>query len=188
MAVEIGLVDARGVAAIQGQIVAVYRDVFASPPYVETEEDAARFAARLPRHAANDGFRCAVARDGGRVVGFGYGYASRPGQWWHDVVRTGLDPAEAERWLTGAFELAQLAVLPPWRGRGIGGRLHDRLLDGCPSPTAVATTVEGDNPAVAFYRQRGWATLREGFRYPDVAATYLVMVRDLRPIGQDPDR
>lgn len=187
MGVEIELVEGRR-ATIGPQPVAVYREVFAIPPYAETEEDAARFADRLPRHAANDGFRCAVAHDGGRVVGFGYGYTSRPGQWWHDVVRAGLDPDEAERWPTGAFELAQLAVLAPWRGRGIGGRLHDRLLDGCPSPTAIASVIERDNPAVAFCWRRGWATLREGFRYPGVTGVCLVVVRRLRPTGEGPDR
>lgn len=184
MAVEIELVASPGLGAVREGIVAVYREVFAIPPYAETEEDAARFADRLPRHAASDGFRCAVAQDGGRVVGFGYGYIFRRGQWWHDVVRAGLDPAAAERWLAKAFELAQLAVLPPWQGRGIGGRLHDLLLDGCPSPTAIASTVERDNPAVAFYRRRRWATLLEGFRYPGGTAPYLVLSRDLRPSGE----
>jgi len=188
MDVEVELVGVPSLPAIRAPLVAIYRDVFAGPPYAETEEDAARFADRLPRHAAIDGFRCAVARDDGRVVGFGYGYTTRPGQWWHDVVRAGLDPAAAARWLTGAFELAQLAVLPAWRGRGVGGRLHDRLLAGCPSPTAVATMIERDNPAVAFYRRRGWETLREGFRYPGVPGAYLVVGRSLRPLGEDPDR
>jgi GNAT superfamily N-acetyltransferase len=180
-AARVDLVAPRDVTAIADQIVAVYRAAFSPPPYRETEDDVARYAARLARHTTQDGFRCAVAAEGDRLVGFAYGYVARPGQWWHDTVRAALDPATAARRLDGAFELVELAVIPPRQGQGIGGRLHDLVLAHAPAPNAVTTTAQHENPAVRFYRRRGWLPLLKDFAFPGARMTYLVLGLDLRP-------
>lgn len=181
MAVEIALVDSRDVVAIEDRIVAAYREVFSRPPYRETEQDVARYAERLPRHAAQDGFRGAVATEGDRLLGFAYGYLGRPGQWWHDTVRRALDAETAARRLDGAFELVELAVVPAAQGRGLGGRLHDLVLAHAPAPTAVTTTAQHENPAVRFYRRRGWEPFLEDFAFPGARLTYMLLGRDLPP-------
>jgi len=178
---RVDLVAPRDVAGIADQIVAVYREAFSPPPYRETEDDVDRYAERLPRHATQDGFRCAVATDGDHLVGFAYGYVGRPGQWWHDTVRRALDPAVAARRLDGAFELVELAVVPAVQGHGLGGRLHDLVLAHAPAPNAVTTTAQHENPAVRFYHRRGWLPLLEDFAFPGARLTYLVLGLDLRP-------
>ena len=41
-------------------------------------------------HVRRAGFRAvATLTTEGRLAGFGYGYTSGPGQWWHDQVRAG---------------------------------------------------------------------------------------------------
>ena len=43
-------------------------------------------------HVRRAGFRAvATLTTDGHLAGFGYGYASGPGQWWHDQVRSALD-------------------------------------------------------------------------------------------------
>ena len=177
--IELEVVGAPDVPAMRHQIEAIYRDAFSAPPYRENEAVVASFVERLPRHAAREGFRCAVARDGDRLLGFAYGYVGAPGQWWHDQVRAALSPSMAERWLDGAFEFTELAVLPSAQARGIGGRLHDLLLSRTPSPTAVTTTLREGNPAVRFYRRRGWETLVDDFRFPGGPAPWLILGCDL---------
>lgn len=146
----------------------VYRAAFAAPPYNEGPAELMRFMETLPRHAQRAGFRCVVAREKttGRIVGFAYGYASQPSQWWHDTIRQALSREKADEWLSDAFEFVELAVTPVFQGYGIGGRLHDALLADLPYRTAVLSTYQGDTNAMRLYRKRGWVTLLENFVYP----------------------
>jgi ribosomal protein S18 acetylase RimI-like enzyme len=147
------------------EVVDVYREAFGASPYFEGDDEVARFAREvLPRHAGRAGFRCVVARDEGAVVGFGYGYTSAPGQWWHDWVASLLGLALADEWMGDAFELVELAVRPAAQGRGHGARLHDAVLAGLPHRTALLSTRDEDTPARRLYHRRGWVPLREGWR------------------------
>ena len=112
----------------------------------------------LPRHAVRDGFRFLAARTlPGRLVGFAYGYRGEPGQWWHDLVAAAMDDELRRRWLSpGHFELAELHVHPEFRRRRIATRLHDELLAGIPSRTAVLSTQVHNEPARALYAGKGW--------------------------------
>lgn len=186
MAVDLEIVAASGVPSIQDQVVAVYRDLFPMPPYGETAEDIAGFAARLPRHAARDGFRGAVAREEGEPLGFADGHVGAPGRWWHDLVWAALGPGIAARWLVGAFALVELAVVPAAQGRGIGGRLHDAVFGGTSARTEVTSTPRDGNPAVRFYRRRGWHAVHDAVFYPNGATPHLVLGRDLGPPADRP--
>jgi ribosomal protein S18 acetylase RimI-like enzyme len=111
----------------------------------------------LPRHAAREGFRLVESRDqDGELVGFGYGYTSAPGQWWHDRVAEALgEPVRS--WLPGVFEVVTLAVRVDRQGQGIGGRLFDELTSGV---ERGALSVWEEAPrAVSLYLGRGWQVL-----------------------------
>ena len=112
------------------------------------------------RHLARDGFRLATARDGRRLTGFAWGYTGGRGQHWSDLVADSLSQRVADTWLGEHFELVELAVLEEFRRQGVGGRLHDVLLDGLPHQRALlSTTDDEDDPAVRLYRARGWVSL-----------------------------
>src|SRR6185437_6347639 len=82
------------------------------------------------RHAKLSHFRCRLALDAhGDMLGFGYGYTSLPGQWWHDLVRRAVRE-DADYWLREAFELSELHVRPDVQGHGIGERMLRSLADG----------------------------------------------------------
>jgi ribosomal protein S18 acetylase RimI-like enzyme len=135
----------------------------------------------LPRHAGRDGFRFVAARAAdGRMAGFAYGYRGAAGQWWHDLVAEALGEERAERWLPpGHFEFVELPVRPECRRGGIGSRLHDALLDGLDSPTAVLSTERTNEPAIKLYRGRGWRVICDEIRFGPEYPPYLVMGRDL---------
>jgi ribosomal protein S18 acetylase RimI-like enzyme len=140
----------------------------------------ARIDEILPRHVVRDGFRFLGAFADGRLVGFVYGYRGGAGQWWHDRVASALGADGTERWLgPGHFEFTELHVRAEYQRRGIGGRLHDALLDGVDAPTAVLSTQTDNEPAIALYAGRGWQVI---VPYLDFGSgrPFLIMGLDLR--------
>ena len=130
----------------------------------------------LDRHCMYPGFSGLVAQDeNGIVLGFTYGYHSKSGQWWHDLVHPSLEAAFHADWLDDAFEFVELAVAPGFQGRHIGSRLHDALLLNVPGRTALLSTLPGDTPATRLYRSRGWITLVSDFKYFPAGEEVLLM-------------
>jgi ribosomal protein S18 acetylase RimI-like enzyme len=120
----------------------------------------ARIEDILPRHMTREGFRFLGAFADRRLVGFVYGYGGGPGQWWHDRVAAALGDDEAAHWLApGHFEFTELHVRSEFRRRGIGGSLHDAVLDGIDAPTSVLSTQTDNEPAIALYLGRGWQVI-----------------------------
>lgn len=126
-------------------------------------------------HASRAGFRACFALEGSRVVGFGYGYLTAPGQWWHDVVAGALAPSVRDSWLSGAFELAELHVLPDFQGGGLGRALLTCVLAEAAAPRALLSTMDRDTPARHLYRSVGFVDLRTGFRFPGGAEDFCIM-------------
>jgi len=177
----IEVLDGTRIGPFRQGIVDVYRQAFGGDPYYEEEEQVQRFAGdTLPRHAERGAFRCVVALDAGRaVVGFAYGYVGGPGQWWYDTVASRLGPERLRVWARDYFEFVELAVSTPARRRGIGGALHDALLEGLPHRTALLSTWQQETPARRLYRARGWTPLLEDVLLPGATAPIVVMGRPL---------
>lgn len=108
------------------------------------------------RHASRDGYRLVTAVDGSGVVGFGWGYTGQRGQYWSDLVCDALPAAITDEWVGGHFEVVELAVLPAYRGRGIGRALHDKLLESVTSRCLLGTSDDLNDPAVRLYLAAGW--------------------------------
>lgn len=181
MAFEIVEAGLQEVDAARQQITAIYRAAFTPPPYSLDDRDITNFSRTFARHNRREDFRCVLARQtvDGILVGFAYGYTSLPGQWWREVVARELSPQAAQRWLAHAFEFVELAVEPAFQGRGLGGCLHDRLLNGLPHRTAVLSTIQGETAAIHLYRKRSWITIQPGFLFPGNAQPYLILGKAL---------
>jgi ribosomal protein S18 acetylase RimI-like enzyme len=135
----------------------------------------------VPRHLEREGFRFVAEYDeDGRLAGIAYGYRGAAGQWWHDLVAEAMDEQAREHWLApGHFEFVELAVRPDLRRRGLGGRLHDALLEGLDAPAAVLSTEVDNEPALALYRGRGWQVVVPKIDFGPDFAPFLVMGKEL---------
>ena len=143
----------------------------------------------MDRHAASPGFRGLTAHVDGRLAGFTYGFHGESGQWWHDMVaaalatRSGAGISATEyagddapcTWLDDSFEIAELHVLPPWQGRGIGRSLLLSLASGREERTAVLSTADAPTRARRLYRGVGFTDLLTDFRFSGSEPPYAVM-------------
>ena len=128
------------------------------------------------KHVSLDGFACrAAVVDDDTLVGFGYGYTTRPGQWWHDLVRRALDREAAGEWLVDAFELSELHVLPQYHGIGIGRRLLTSLAAGLPHSAMLLSTPDTDTRAFRLYRATGFVDLARNYLFPGDSRPFAVL-------------
>jgi ribosomal protein S18 acetylase RimI-like enzyme len=127
------------------------------------------------KHVSLAGFACRAAIIDDTLVGFGYGYTTSPGQWWHDLVRRALDRDAADEWLVDAFELSELHVLPEYQGIGIGRRLLTSLAVGIPHSAMLLSTPDSDTRAFRLYRDTGFVDLARNYLFPGDARPFAVL-------------
>lgn len=176
MAAELRLLAGPGVPGdIEEGIVQTYREAFSGPPYFEGEEAFFHFLESLRRHRQRHGFRLVVASVEDSVVGFAYGYASGPGDWWREVVARAASEDLRQDWFRNFFSFAELAVRPSFQGRGIGGDLHDALLSGVTQGHAALSTLAADTPALRLYFRKGWISLIARLVFPGGDRPFTVM-------------
>ncbi|HEY2507995.1 MAG TPA: N-acetyltransferase [Streptosporangiaceae bacterium] len=166
------------------RLATIYGAALVAPP----EELPARQSI-MERHAGNPAFRAiaasvspADAPDHG-IVGFCYCFRGGPGQWWHDVVRSGLQAshgqAAADGWVEHVVEIAEVHVLPAYQGRGIGRRMLHELTAGRSERTALLSTRDAETPARRLYRSLGFSDLLTQFLFPGGGLPYAVMGAEL---------
>ncbi len=134
-------------------------------------------------HTEYDGFACRAAvtpEDG--LVGFGYGYTTKPGQWWHDLVRRAVSP-EHTGWLDDAFELSEIHVLPDYQGTGIGRELLTSLANSLPHRAMLLSTPDRDTRAFRLYRHLGFVDLARNYLFPGDARPFAVLGARLPLLG-----
>ena len=128
------------------------------------------------RHTRNEGFACraAVAEDA-TFVGFGYGYTTLPGQWWHDLVRRAMTAEMAAEWLNDSFELSELHVLPEFQGYGIGRLMLEQLTESIPHHAVLLSTPDADTRAFRMYRHLGFTDLARHYLFPGDGRPFAVL-------------
>jgi ribosomal protein S18 acetylase RimI-like enzyme len=159
------------------------------------QPDPAQIPGRLSimeRHVAYPAFRCvaATASADSPIVAFAYGFRGTPGQWWHDVVRSGITAAagqgSADAWLSDPMEIAEVHVRPEYQHQGIGRRLVLTLTAGRGERVALLSTQDTDSPARHLYRSLGFTDLLTSFIFPGGGPPYAVMGAVLPLRGADP--
>jgi ribosomal protein S18 acetylase RimI-like enzyme len=146
-------------------VVALYAEVFAEPPYNESPEMARGFRRAFKRETRLYGFEFIAAFDGETLAGMAYGFTMPAGEWWRHAD---TDPPAGV--LDGPkFAVMEWCVKPSHRGRGIGARLMSELLAARPEPFATLNV----NPAAAardIYLASGWEPcgMARNKKFPDM--------------------
>jgi ribosomal protein S18 acetylase RimI-like enzyme len=137
--------------------------------------------ASMQRHVASPGFRAltVTACPPTGTVAFAYGFRGAPGQWWHDVVRSGITATAgrnaAAAWLDDPLEIAEVHVRPEYQHQGIGRSMLLTLTGGRSERTAVLSTQDRESTARRLYRTLGFTDLLTNFIFPGGGPPYAVM-------------
>ena len=172
--VELRVLDADGFSDWVDDAVDVYATALKRPKIVIPSR---RVSTR--EHLAEPGFRAVVAVQAERLIGFAYGFHDQPGQWWHDIVVQSLDQELVQRWMSEAFQVTELHVLPLHQRQGLGRQLLTSLLTDTGRSTAVLSAFDDETPARQLYRRSGFIDLMERLRFPGNVEVYAVMAADL---------
>jgi ribosomal protein S18 acetylase RimI-like enzyme len=134
-------------------------------------------------HVRRPGFRAvATLSTEGQLAGFGYGYRSGAGQWWHDQVRSALDDDSRKVWLADCFEVVELHVRPAAQGHGVGKRQLRALLTMAEGTTTLLSTPEADEQesrAWRLYRGFGFVDVLRDFIFPGDERAFAVLGREI---------
>jgi GNAT superfamily N-acetyltransferase len=137
----------------------------------------------MASHVHRRDFRAVATLAGdGRVLGFGYGYRSEPGQWWHDQVSSAMRRSERAYWLSDCFEVVELHVLPAAQGRGYGANQLRTLLSLADAATTLLSTPEADEAtsrAWRLYRRFGFVDVVRHFLFPGDSRPFAILGRTL---------
>ena len=158
----------------------VYAEVFADPPYSESEADIAAGFRRLNSRTRNPTFRAALARgESGEPVGFAYGspLTAHTG-WWDQLAEPVPDDMRREDGRR-TFGLMEIAVRRAWRRHGIARRLHELVLDGAGVERVLLNVHPDNRPAQAAYHAWGYRKIGEAHPW-EGADVHDVMLLDLR--------
>ena len=134
-------------------------------------------------HVRRPGFRAVASLDDqGTLLGFGYGYKSEPGQWWHDQVRGAIPKDQRDAWLADCFEVVELHVRPDAQGHGLGAVQLRTLLSMAVQTTTLLSTPEADEAtsrAWRLYRRFGFVDVVRHFSFPGDLRPFAVLGRSL---------
>jgi ribosomal protein S18 acetylase RimI-like enzyme len=159
-------------------VIRVYGQAMGYPPdLLETRRG------YIGAHVRRRGFRAVATLDpGGTLLGFGYGYTSGSGQWWHDQVRTALPRSARRAWLSDCVEVVELHVHPAAQGHGLGAAQLRALLTMATGKTALLSTPEADEQksrAWRLYRRFGFVDVLRDFHFPGDDRAFAILGRTL---------
>ncbi len=134
-------------------------------------------------HVRRTGFRAVATLDPtGTLLGFGYGYTSGSGQWWHDQVRAALPRPARRTWLADCFEVVELHVHPSAQGHGLGAAQLRALLGMAVGKTTLLSTPEADertSRAWRLYRRFQFVDVLRHFTFPGDDRPFAILGRTL---------
>jgi GNAT superfamily N-acetyltransferase len=125
-------------------------------------------------HMNRQGFTGLVALHEDRVIGFAFGSDSLAGQWWHEKVLMNLAD-EKEHLLQDAWVLTQFNVLEAYRNHGVGGVLHDTIIQAQIRSNLLLSTPVTNLAAQRFYQRRGWHVIHRGFAFGRGSEPFMIL-------------
>jgi hypothetical protein len=178
--IEFTSVGAEAAATHIHELAALYREVYAEPPYEWGDEHVALFKQRFDTQRRQHGFTLIEAREQDALVAIGLGVTLQPNTPWWQNLTTPVDDHLSQERPNRTFALVELLVRAPWRRRHIAETIHDLLFGPRTEERATLTVLPAAEAAQAAYRKWGWRKVAQKRNPLPAAPVFDVMVKDLR--------
>ncbi|MFC4856857.1 GNAT family N-acetyltransferase [Actinophytocola glycyrrhizae] len=177
--IDLASVDSDQAAHHLNELVELYTEVYAEPPYQWGREHAELFVERFEGQRRQDGFRLVEARDHGQLAGIGFGVTLLPDTpWWQNLL-TPVSKDMTQEYSNRTFAVVELLVRTPWRRRHIAEGIHNRLLSDRVEERATLTVLPAAEAAQAAYRKWGWQKVAQKRNPLPGSPVFDVMVKHL---------
>jgi hypothetical protein len=177
-------IDFRAVSADEAarhmdELTAVYREVYAEPPYEWGTEHAELFGVQFAKQRQAPGFSLVEARCGGGLVAFGFGVTLAPTTPWWQQLMTPLSDDITREHIGRTFALVELLVRRPWRQKHIANTIHDRLMQDRHEERATLTVLPAAVAAQVAYAKWSWRKVAQKRNPLPGSPAFDVLVKEL---------
>ncbi len=138
------------------ELTAVYREIYAEPPYEWGTEHAELFVKRFAEQRLAAGFRLVEARSDDELIAFGFGVTLGANTAWWQGWLTPAPDSVTHKYAGRTFALIELLVRRPWRRMHVAETIHARLLLNRTEKWATLTALPAADAAQAAYAKWGW--------------------------------
>jgi len=171
--------DLTQLAGIFSELRSLYANVYAEPPYYETEADVVDFDSRLASQLQEPAFDLVAAWDNESLVAYIYGFAIRSGSpLWDTVFSSPAPQYPVAHWTYPVTFVSELLVSARYRRRGIGHTLHNQFIAERTEPKAVLLAHPEATAAQTAYKAWGWYRIGSGRPWPNTP-WYDLLVKNL---------
>lgn len=162
------------------ELSAVYREVYAEPPYEWGAEHEELFVERFASQRVAHGFRLVEARSDDQLIAFGFGFTVPPTTVGQQNLITPVSDGTARELSGRKFALVELLVRKPWRRKHVAETIHDRLMHHRREERATLTVLPAATAAQAAYAKWGWHKVAQKHNPLPGSPIFDVLVKKLR--------
>lgn len=178
--IDFQVVNADAAVRHADELTALFREVYAEPPYEWDVEHAELFRKRFAGQCRDAGFSLVEARSGDELIAFGFGVTLAPTTpWWHNLL-TPLPDEITHEHVGRTFALVELLVRRPWRRRHVAATIHRQLMQDRHEERATLTVLPAADAAQAAYVKWGWDKVAQKRNPLPGSPVFDVMVKELR--------
>jgi hypothetical protein len=161
------------------ELTALYREVYAEPPYPWDTAHAELFSKRFAGQCRDAGFSLVEARSGDELAAFGFGVTLAPTTpWWQNALTPLPEEMTHER-VGRTFAFVELLVRRLWRRRHIAETIHTQLLHNRHEERATLTVLPAAMAAQTAYAKWGWRKVAQKRNPLPGSPVFDVMVKEL---------
>lgn len=177
--IDLQMVSADEAAPHMDELAAVYREVYAEPPYEWGAEHAELFCDRFAQQCQNAGFTLIEARSDDELIAFGLGVTLGPAIAWWQGWLTPAPYSVTREYVGRTFALIELLVRRPWRRLHVAEAIHARLMRDRTEKWATLTVLPAAAAAQAAYAKWGWRKVAQKRNPLPGSPVFDVMVKEL---------
>ena len=153
--------------------------------HTHAKEQCDEIQAELLQHFHYEGFLALKVLDANdQLIGFIYGYTSKPGQADHEQFKTTLNKDLYDQWLHHCFVITGIVIHPTIRRKKIVRYLIEHITNVVRHKTAILTLELSNKKDRNLYKQLGWDLICDHHYPTSIIKPFVIMGKQLQSTPQ----